>query len=164
MDLSTCEYLSNAPPSLWSSIPLGGSAAGGRNRACFTPKSEKWTPLCLFTVQWLWISVSWKKRWGSGAYGRLGHGDESSLNLPRKNELLMGTRIVDVSVGGFHMVALDDEGGVYSWGRGAAAGHGSYDTVFVPKKLDALASIKVKVHSTPQQKSTQSDPECQQVP
>lgn len=43
---------------------------------------------------------------------------DSSGNLARDSiELVVGRRVVEVSAGGYHFVALDADGGVVSWGR-----------------------------------------------
>ena len=67
--------------------------------------------------------------WGFGGYGRLGHGDESSVLaelLPRRIEALRSVRAVAVSAGFSHSLAPSAAGEVYSCGDGrfGKLGHG----------------------------------------
>ena len=55
--------------------------------------------------------------WGVGFYGCLGHGDEQSLALPRLVEKLGGEKLLSVSGGAFHSIALTEDGRVLVWGR-----------------------------------------------
>ena len=54
--------------------------------------------------------------WGGGGSGKLGHGDEQRQLLPKKVEALAGQRIVAVSAGEHHSLALTADGSVWSWG------------------------------------------------
>lgn len=53
---------------------------------------------------------------GCGLRGALGHGDVSSLKVPKQIEALAGLKIIDISAGLFHSVAISSFGDVYSWG------------------------------------------------
>ena len=55
--------------------------------------------------------------WGVGYYGCLGHGDETTLTLPKRIEALSNQFITSASAGAYHSVALTKEGSVYLWGR-----------------------------------------------
>jgi membrane protein implicated in regulation of membrane protease activity len=79
--------------------------------------------------------------WGSGACGQLGHGDQQRQLLPKKIEALAGQRVVAVSAGGGHSLALTADGAVWSWGSGACCqlGHGDQQDQWQPKKIEALA-------------------------
>ncbi|KAH7283143.1 hypothetical protein KP509_35G063600 [Ceratopteris richardii] len=60
--------------------------------------------------------------WGRGEHGRLGFGDDkSSKMVPQKIEQLSGEKIIQVSCGGTHSVALSEKGDMFSFGR---ADHG----------------------------------------
>ncbi|KAJ2946601.1 hypothetical protein O0L34_g12657 [Tuta absoluta] len=54
--------------------------------------------------------------WGKGDGYRLGHGNLESIRLPKIIEALQGIRIVDVSLGASHGIALSADGAIYAWG------------------------------------------------
>ena len=54
---------------------------------------------------------------GKGDGFRLGHGTEEHVRYPKLIEALYGRKVVDISVGSVHCVAVTDDGQVYSWGR-----------------------------------------------
>ena len=58
--------------------------------------------------------------WGYNEYGQLGDGTTTNSVLPicisEKENELKGKRIVDISAGYRHTVAIDEEGKVYTWG------------------------------------------------
>jgi len=56
--------------------------------------------------------------WGDGDYGKLGHGDEQNQLLPKKVEAFAGRRVVAVSAGDGHSLAIIADGAVWSWGLG----------------------------------------------
>ncbi|CAG9313214.1 UVR8_2 [Blepharisma stoltei] len=58
--------------------------------------------------------------WGYGASGCLGQGSTNSYPFPKLIRDLSGEIIVYVECGGYHTVALTDNGDVYTWGRGDA--------------------------------------------
>ena len=51
----------------------------------------------------------------------LGHGDEEDQLLPKKIEALAGQRVVSVSAGEQHSLAITADGAVWSWGHAAQA-------------------------------------------
>ena len=56
--------------------------------------------------------------WGDGNRGRLGHGDEQAQWQPKKIEALAGHRVVAVSAGESHNLAIAADGAIWSWGAG----------------------------------------------
>ena len=64
--------------------------------------------------------------WGAGQCGRLGHGDEESVKVPKKVDALERDKIEVRSVAGgaFHSLCLDQNGGVHGWGDGDGASLG----------------------------------------
>uniref|UniRef100_A0A7S3TL37 Uncharacterized protein n=1 Tax=Emiliania huxleyi TaxID=2903 RepID=A0A7S3TL37_EMIHU len=66
--------------------------------------------LALFADSTVWS-------WGIGGYGQLGHGDQQGQLLPKKVEAFAGRRVVAVSAGASHSVAVTADGAVWSWGR-----------------------------------------------
>lgn len=57
---------------------------------------------------------------------------------------LADKKVVDVACGFQHTVAVTDTGDVYTWGYGknGALGHGDWDQVNMPKRVEGLANIK----------------------
>ena len=82
--------------------------------------------------------------WGWGIDGRLGHGDRANVRKPKQVEALRGVRIVQVSCGDHHTLALDDAGVVYAWGWGkhGILGHGDEENARLPKRIEALKGIR----------------------
>ena len=79
--------------------------------------------------------------WGDGGRGKLGHGDTQDQLLPKRIEALVGRRVVAVSAGYVHSLALTADGAVWSWGYGGwgRLGHGDQQDQLLPKKVEALA-------------------------
>ena len=56
--------------------------------------------------------------WGSGGFGRLGHGPESGKEcVPRLVEGLQNENVVRLSCGALHTLALTKRGEIYTWGQ-----------------------------------------------
>jgi len=83
--------------------------------------------------------------WGYGSIGQLGHGDKQNQQLPKKVEALAEQRVVAVSAGGGHSLAITADGSVWSWGWGCRGqlGHGDEQNQLLPKKIEALAGQRV---------------------
>ncbi|KAJ1627075.1 regulator of chromosome condensation 1/beta-lactamase-inhibitor protein II [Pavlovales sp. CCMP2436] len=90
--------------------------------------------------------------WGyGGAFlagpGGLGHNSWNSTAVPKAVQGFGagGKRAVAVSCGGYHTLALTDEGEVYSWGRGewGRLGHGGAGSFNRPERLEQLVGTKV---------------------
>ena len=78
--------------------------------------------------------------WGGGDLGQLGHGDQQDQLLPKKVEAFAGQRVVAVSAGGSHSLALTADGDVFTWGKGGCLGHGEdLSDQLLPKKIEAWA-------------------------
>jgi alpha-tubulin suppressor-like RCC1 family protein len=67
--------------------------------------------------------------WGSGAHGRLGHGDENATHrLPSPVSFFEGRKVVDVSIchcNGSATAAITEDGACFTWGAAHAALGGS---------------------------------------
>lgn len=85
--------------------------------------------------------------WGTGYFGQLGHGDDSSWDSPRMISSLdprrLGCRVEAVACGGSHSGALTDSGRVFMWGlnRSGQCGLGSVnrgttDSILDPRPVD----------------------------
>jgi len=83
--------------------------------------------------------------WGGGRDGQLGHGDEQWQPLPTKIEAFAGRRVIAVSAGGDHSLAITTDGAVWSWGDGGFGrlGHGDEQRKLLPKKVEAFAGQRV---------------------
>ena len=81
---------------------------------------------------------------GSGEYGRLGHGAEQSQQLPQVIESLRWCRAVAVAAGGMHSLVLGEDGRVYSFGYGGAGrlGHGSEAKRLAPTLVRVSTSAR----------------------
>ena len=64
--------------------------------------------------------------WGSGDYGRLGHGDNLSEKTAKLVEILRDKDVRKIACGLRHTLALTSDGNVYAWGYGGDGqlGHG----------------------------------------
>ena len=65
--------------------------------------------------------------------------------LPKTVEALAGQRVLAVSAGGGHNLALTADGSVWSWGNGRLGklGHGDEQLQLLPKKIEAFANRRV---------------------
>ena len=80
--------------------------------------------------------------WGRGRDGVLGHGDQQDQLLPKKVEAFAGRRVVAVSAGVWHSLAITADGAVWSWGKGECGclGHGEgLSNQLLPKKVEGWA-------------------------
>ena len=80
--------------------------------------------------------------WGSGGFGKLGHGDHQDQWQPKKIEAFAGQRVVAVSAGGSHSLAITADAAVFTWGKGeyGCLGHGEdLSNQLLPKKVEAWA-------------------------
>ena len=87
---------------------------------------------------------------GHGEFGKLGHGDEATVWLPRKIDALDGERIVEVSAGQQHNLVRSAKGHVYSFGSGFGGklGHGDQSSRFVPERVRVLCDGADDVEAT----------------
>ena len=85
--------------------------------------------------------------WGLGGQGELGQGDQWQ---PKQVEAFAGQRVVAVSAGGYHSLAITADGAVWSWGSGLLGrlGHGDEQDQLLPKAVEALAGQRVVAVST----------------
>ncbi|CAL4080435.1 unnamed protein product, partial [Meganyctiphanes norvegica] len=115
--------------------PLNGKvvrwvSAGYRHSACVTQEGELYT-------------------WGEGDYGRLGHGDSTSRNVPTLVRDISG--VGQVVCGSAHTLALSaDCRTVWSFGSGdhGKLGHGDTVKVYRPKVIEALQGLTVRKLTT----------------
>ena len=78
--------------------------------------------------------------WGSGDYGRLGHGDNLNQKHPKVVDILRDKDVRKFACGVRHCLALGSDGTVYSWGYGGDGqlGHGDFQIQTMPAAVKAL--------------------------
>lgn len=77
---------------------------------------------------------------GSGDYGRLGHGDNQPKKSAKLVEILRDKNLTKFACGPRHTLALAADGTVYSWGYGGDGqlGHGDFQLQTMPAQIKAL--------------------------
>ncbi|KAJ0682405.1 putative regulator of chromosome condensation 1/beta-lactamase-inhibitor protein II [Helianthus annuus] len=83
--------------------------------------------------------------WGANANNELGRGNRVGGWKPQPIPGLEGVCVVQIASGGYHSLALTDEGRVLSWGYGGHGqlGHFSTQNQPVPTVIESIASEKV---------------------
>lgn len=73
---------------------------------------------------------------GSGEFQHLGHGEEEHVKVPKLVARLSGEKIVKLSVGSHHTLALAESGNLYGWGKNTDGEvDGSGENIPLPKLL-----------------------------
>ncbi|XP_048583459.1 probable E3 ubiquitin-protein ligase HERC1 isoform X5 [Nematostella vectensis] len=101
-------------------------AAGYRHSAAVTEDGELYT-------------------WGEGDYGRLGHGDNNSRNVPVQVKDV--ANVGQVACGSAHTVCVSQDGQtVWSFGSGdnGKLGHSDTNRVYKPKVIEALQGMVIR--------------------
>ncbi|KAE8695254.1 hypothetical protein F3Y22_tig00110729pilonHSYRG00172 [Hibiscus syriacus] len=63
------------------------------------------------------VGICWLFTWGRNQRGTLGHPPETKTeNIPSQVKVLANVKIVQAAIGGWHCLAVDDEGRAYAWG------------------------------------------------
>ncbi|KAK7395500.1 hypothetical protein VNO78_16059 [Psophocarpus tetragonolobus] len=80
--------------------------------------------------------------WGANSNYELGRGDKIGGWKPRPVPSLENVKIIQIASGGYHSLALTDDGKVLSWGHGGQGqlGHGCVQNQTIPAVIDALAN------------------------
>lgn len=83
--------------------------------------------------------------WGANSNYELGRGDKVGGWKPNIVSSLEDVRIIQIASGGYHSLALTDEGRVLSWGHGGHGqlGHSSLENQKIPAVIKALADQRV---------------------
>ncbi|NLT50021.1 MAG: T9SS type A sorting domain-containing protein [Ignavibacteria bacterium] len=86
--------------------------------------------------------------WGSNYYGQLGNGNNEDSNVPVAVDIsgvLSGKTIKAIAAGGYHTIALDSDGTVYSWGINyGQLGNGNNIDSNVPVAVDTSGVLSGK--------------------
>lgn len=83
--------------------------------------------------------------WGKGDYFRLGHGSDQHVRWPTLVEGLRGKKVIGVSVGALHCLAVTDAGQVFAWGDNdhGQQGNGSITVNRRPTLVQGIDGIKI---------------------
>ena len=86
--------------------------------------------------------------WGTGDHGCLGHGDLDGYSpAPKQVQALARHRVLSVSTGDYHVLAVTEDCNVFSWGADYAGqcGHGSRSHhQLLPRCVEALTCTRVR--------------------
>ncbi|MCH99645.1 ultraviolet-B receptor UVR8-like, partial [Trifolium medium] len=79
--------------------------------------------------------------WGWNKFGQVGIGHNFDCSSPMLVNFPRAQKVVQISCGWRHTIAVTDRANVYSWGRGANGqlGHGDNLDRNVPKIIDAFS-------------------------
>ncbi|KAJ0006063.1 hypothetical protein Pint_36726 [Pistacia integerrima] len=107
-------------------VPVAAVSCGGLFTTVLTEEGQLWN-------------------WGASSNYELGRGDKVGGWRPKPIPSLEGVRIIQIASGGYHSLALTDEGKVLSWGYGGHGqlGHSSTENQKVPVVIEALADERV---------------------
>ncbi|XP_059157195.1 E3 ubiquitin-protein ligase HERC2-like isoform X2 [Physella acuta] len=83
--------------------------------------------------------------WGKGDYFRLGHGTDAHVRKPQLVESLKGKKIIHVSVGALHCLAVTDTGQVWAWGDNDHGQQGNGTTTVNRKAALVLGTEGYKI-------------------
>ncbi|PON38742.1 Regulator of chromosome condensation 1/beta-lactamase-inhibitor protein II [Parasponia andersonii] len=80
--------------------------------------------------------------WGANSNYELGRGNNVGGWKPNPVSGLQDVRIIQIASGGYHSLALTDDGKVFSWGHGGHGqlGHSSISNQKIPAVIEALAN------------------------
>ena len=102
------------------------------------------TPLAVGELHSLALSSSgniWA--WGDNAFGQLGDGTTTNRATAVKVKGLDNSAILIIAAGGYHSLALDNHGNVYSWGSNFSGelGNGNHVSSSTPTQITSLTGI-----------------------
>lgn len=106
--------------------PVGAVSCGGFFTMALTEDGQLWN-------------------WGANSNYELGRGDKVGGWKPRPVPSIENVKIIQVASGGYHSLALTDDGKVLSWGHGGQGqlGHGSVQNQKIPAVVEALAHEQI---------------------
>ena len=97
------------------------------------------------------IDEKYMYSWGCGNNGRLGHGDENSVSVPKKIKYfeLNDITIKSFSCGDTHICAINKLDSIFSWGSGkyGKLGHGNLQDYLVPSRIEIIKNYKIDLVS-----------------
>lgn len=107
-------------------VPVDAVACGGFFTLALTEQGQLWS-------------------WGANSNYELGRGNKVGGWQPKAIPSLENVRIVQIACGGYHSLALTEDGKVLSWGYGGHGqlGHSSIQNQKVPTMIEALADERI---------------------
>ncbi|KAK3006187.1 hypothetical protein RJ639_015803 [Escallonia herrerae] len=107
-------------------VPVSAVSCGGFFTMALTEEGKLWN-------------------WGANSNYELGRGDKVGGWKPQEVPSVEDIRFIQLASGGYHSLALSDEGKVFSWGHGGHGqlGHSSTQSRSIPMTIEALADEKV---------------------
>lgn len=107
-------------------VPAAAVACGGFFTLALTDQGQLWS-------------------WGANSNYELGRGDRIGGWQPKVVSSVEDVRIIQIACGGYHSLALTEDGKVLSWGHGGHGqlGHSSVQNQKVPTMVEALAHERV---------------------
>uniref|UniRef100_A0A6P7FTJ3 HECT-type E3 ubiquitin transferase n=1 Tax=Diabrotica virgifera virgifera TaxID=50390 RepID=A0A6P7FTJ3_DIAVI len=83
--------------------------------------------------------------WGKGEGWRLGHPNEDHIRIPEPVEILQDKRVVSISLGTAHILALTDAGEIYGWGKNENKQLFETPDIYVqqPKMIESLKGQRI---------------------
>ncbi|XP_047334494.1 RCC1 domain-containing protein RUG3, mitochondrial [Impatiens glandulifera] len=107
-------------------VPVAAVSCGGFFTMALTKEGQLWS-------------------WGANSNYELGRGDKTSGWKPKLVSSVEDVRITQIACGGYHSLALTDEGKVLSWGYcgHGQLGHSTLENQRTPAIIEALADMKV---------------------
>ncbi|XP_010260757.1 PREDICTED: probable E3 ubiquitin-protein ligase HERC2 [Nelumbo nucifera] len=128
-----------------------GSGRGPNEGALSVPSKVKALPVPVvavscggfFTMALTKEGQLWN--WGANSNYELGRGDKIGGWKPQPIPSLQDIHVIQIASGGYHSLALTDEGKVLSWGHGGQGqlGHSSIQNLKVPMVIESLAKERI---------------------
>ena len=96
------------------------------------------------------FSLAWNNEkeiltsWGNNKHGQLGRQKTSLSWSPSPVELQLQRASCDIKCGWSHVLVLDTNGDVWSWGKGTEGqlGRGTFTSSNVPSRIETLSQVK----------------------
>ncbi|KAL6995201.1 RCC1 domain-containing protein rug3, mitochondrial [Sarracenia purpurea var. burkii] len=107
-------------------VPVAAVSCGGFFTMALTKEGQLWN-------------------WGANSNYELGRGDTVGGWKPKPIPSIESVRVIQIASGGYHSLALTDEGKVLSWGHGGCGqlGHSSTQNQKIPVPVEGLADERV---------------------